>query len=99
LYKLARLIRRPLLRHAQVAERIHEELGGDVRCIFSDDNAEKLILRLRIINPPSKDEHGESVLQDDEDDKFLKQLESNLLATLTLQVCTVSGPLPFTDCP
>lgn len=70
----------------QVAERINNEFAGDIKCIFSDDNAEKLILRIRLINTPeSKNEHGEAVVQDDEDDSFLKRLETSLLATLSLQ--------------
>ncbi|GKD50499.1 DNA-directed RNA polymerase II subunit 1, partial [Tanacetum coccineum] len=35
---------------ADIAEKINPEFDDDFTCIFNDDNAEKLILRIRIIN-------------------------------------------------
>lgn len=35
---------------ADIAEKINLEFNDDLTCIFSDDNAEKLILRLRVMN-------------------------------------------------
>ena len=56
-----------------VAERINSEFAGDLKCIFSDDNAERLILRIRVVNAAeSKSEDG-GVVNDDEDDVFLKR--------------------------
>lgn len=34
----------------QISEQIHAGFGGDLNCIFNDDNAEKLVLRIRIMN-------------------------------------------------
>ena len=34
----------------QIAERISAGFGEDLNCIFNDDNAEKLVLRIRIMN-------------------------------------------------
>ncbi|KNC87399.1 hypothetical protein SARC_00490 [Sphaeroforma arctica JP610] len=66
----------------QVAARISEEFGEDLWCIFSDDNADKLILRIRVKTAPhDKDEED----GEDEDDQFLKKVESSLLSTLDLQ--------------
>ncbi|KAH0969210.1 hypothetical protein GBA52_028935 [Prunus armeniaca] len=35
---------------ADIAEKINLEFDDDLTCIFNDDNAEKLILRIRIMN-------------------------------------------------
>ena len=34
----------------QIADKINQGFGDDLNCIFNDDNAEKLILRIRIMN-------------------------------------------------
>uniref|UniRef100_H3AVP5 DNA-directed RNA polymerase subunit n=1 Tax=Latimeria chalumnae TaxID=7897 RepID=H3AVP5_LATCH len=34
----------------QIAEKINAGFGDDLNCIFNDDNAEKLVLRIRIMN-------------------------------------------------
>ena len=34
----------------QISEKINAGFGEDLNCIFNDDNAEKLILRIRIMN-------------------------------------------------
>lgn len=34
----------------QIAEKISAGFGDDLNCIFNDDNAEKLVLRIRIMN-------------------------------------------------
>ena len=33
-----------------IAEKINYGFGDDLNCIFNDDNAEKLVLRIRIVN-------------------------------------------------
>ena len=38
----------------QISEKINAGFGDDLNCIFNDDNAEKLVLRIRIMN--SEDE-------------------------------------------
>jgi DNA-directed RNA polymerase II subunit RPB1 len=57
---------------ADIAEKINSELDDDLSCIFSDDNADELILCLRItsdeaLNGDMKDESAE-------DDVFLKTI-------------------------
>lgn len=34
----------------QISEKIQAGFGDDLNCIFNDDNAEKLVLRIRIMN-------------------------------------------------
>ncbi|KAK1324599.1 DNA-directed RNA polymerase II subunit RPB1 [Acorus calamus] len=64
-------------------EEINLEFDDDLTCIFNDDNAEKLILRIRIMN----DEAPKGELQDEsaEDDVFLKKIESNMLTEMALR--------------
>ena len=40
----------------QISEKINAGFGDDLNCIFNDDNAEKLILRIRIMNTEDKDD-------------------------------------------
>ncbi|KAK1262285.1 DNA-directed RNA polymerase II subunit RPB1 [Acorus gramineus] len=67
---------------ADIAEKINLEFDDDLTCIFNDDNAEKLILRIRIMN----DEATKGELQDESagDDVFLKKIESNMLTEMAL---------------
>ncbi|CAN6481632.1 unnamed protein product [Victoria cruziana] len=68
---------------ADIAEKINLEFDDDLTCIFNDDNAEKLILRIRIMN----DDAPKGELQDEsaEDDVFLKKIESNMLTEMALR--------------
>lgn len=68
---------------AAIAEKINLEFDDDLTCIFNDDNAEKLILRIRIMN----DEAPKGELNDEsaEDDVFLKKIESNMLTEMALR--------------
>ncbi|KAM7261225.1 hypothetical protein ACFE04_026700 [Oxalis oulophora] len=68
---------------ADIAEKINLEFDDDLTCIFNDDNAEKLILRIRImIDEAPKGELGD---ESGEDDVFLKQIESNMLTEMSLR--------------
>ncbi|KAJ6413303.1 hypothetical protein OIU84_006156 [Salix udensis] len=71
------------LNMADIAEKINREFDDDLTCIFNDDNAEKLILRIRIMN----DEAPKGELNDEsaEDDVFLKKIESNMLTEMALR--------------
>lgn len=64
-----------------IHEKIVQEYPNELHCIFSDDNDEKLILRLRIMN----DE--ENSVQDSQLSKwrFLKDLEGSMLQDLWLK--------------
>ncbi|XLU31412.1 hypothetical protein S245_067478, partial [Arachis hypogaea] len=67
---------------ADIAEEIKHVFDDDLKCIFNYDNAEKLILRIRIVN----DEAHRGEIQDDSaDDGFLKRIESNMLTEMTLR--------------
>ena len=72
---------------ADVADRINREFHNDLVCIFTDDNAEKLILRIRIVNDEAggKGEGGDG---SPEDDVFLKRIESSMLTQLKLRGVT-----------
>jgi DNA-directed RNA polymerase II subunit RPB1 len=58
---------------ADIAEKINLEFDDDLTCIFNDDNAEKLILRICIMN----DETPKGDIQDEsaEDDVFLRHVQ------------------------
>ena len=76
----------------QIAEKINAGFGDDLNCIFNDDNAEKLVLRIRIMNSEeSKFQQDEEEEQVDkmEDDVFLRCIEANMLSDMNLQVCSL----------
>ncbi|KAG7015837.1 DNA-directed RNA polymerase II subunit rpb1 [Cucurbita argyrosperma subsp. argyrosperma] len=68
---------------ANIAEKINLEFDDDLTCIFNDDNAEKLILRIRIMNDEAP--KGELTDESAEDDVFLKKIESNMLTEMALR--------------
>ncbi|KAF3806693.1 DNA-directed RNA polymerase II subunit rpb1 [Colletotrichum gloeosporioides] len=67
-----------------VARRIKEEYPNDLAVIFSDNNAEEQVIRIRPMHTGNddKDEDGEKKM---EDDVMLKRLETHLLDTLSLR--------------
>jgi len=70
----------------QIAEKISAGFGDDLNCIFNDDNAEKLVLRIRIMNSDEgKDTEIEEHSDKMEDDVLLRYIESNMISGLTLQ--------------
>jgi hypothetical protein len=77
----------------EIAERIHADFGGDLNCIYNDDNAEKLILRIRINNDEEKGGQDQEGAVGD-DDVFLKQIESNMLTEMDLKA-PISFPFPL----
>lgn len=87
----------------QIAEKINAGFGEDLNCIFNDDNADKLVLRIRIMNSEdSKFQDGEEDAVDKmEDDMFLRCIEANMLSDMTLQgieaIAKVYMHLPQTD--
>ncbi|CAD5180600.1 unnamed protein product [Musa acuminata subsp. malaccensis] len=68
---------------ADIAEKIDDEFGDDLSCIFNDDNADKLMLRIRITNDDAP--KGEVQDESDEDDVFMKKIESNMLTEMALR--------------
>ena len=84
----------------QIAEKINAGFGDDLNCIFNDDNAEKLVLRIRIRNSDEKMDEDEQ-LDKMEDDVFLRCIEASMLSDITLQgiesIIKVYMHLPTTD--
>lgn len=87
----------------QIAEKINVGFGDDLNCIFNDDNAEKLVLRIRIMNSDDG-KFGEGADEDVDkmdDDMFLRCIEANMLSDMTLQgieaISKVYMHLPQTD--
>ena len=71
------------IRIEDVAQRIKEEYPTDLAVIFSDNNADEQVIRIRTVrSEDDKDEDGEKKI---EDDVMLKRLEAHLLDTLTLR--------------
>ncbi|CAG0900840.1 unnamed protein product [Darwinula stevensoni] len=86
----------------QIAEKINAGFGDDLNCIFNDDNAEKLVLRIRIMNSDeNKFADEEDTADKMEDDMFLRCIEANMLSDMTLQgieaISKVYMHLPTTD--
>ncbi|KAG9511162.1 DNA-directed RNA polymerase II subunit RPB1, partial [Fragariocoptes setiger] len=86
----------------QIAEKISLGFGDDLNCIFNDDNAEKLVLRIRIMNSEDKsNDDEEQALDKMEDDVFLRCIEASMLSDITLQgiesISKVYMHLPTTE--
>ncbi|KAF8825467.1 hypothetical protein HHX47_DHR6000124 [Lentinula edodes] len=67
---------------AYVASRIAESFKSDLFIIWSEDNAEKLVIRCRVLGGADKDEDGTEML---EEDIFLRQLENTMLNSVSLR--------------
>jgi DNA-directed RNA polymerase II subunit RPB1 len=64
----------------QIAEKVNAGFGDGLNCIFNDDNAEKLVLRIRIMSSnDSKFSEEEEKLDKIEDDMFLRCIEELIL--------------------
>ncbi|KIK66076.1 hypothetical protein GYMLUDRAFT_38551 [Collybiopsis luxurians FD-317 M1] len=66
---------------AYVAGRIAESFKSDLFVIWSEDNAEKLVIRCRVLGGPDKDEER----TEEEEDVFLRQLEKTMLNSVALR--------------
>ncbi|QLG73399.1 hypothetical protein HG535_0E04830 [Zygotorulaspora mrakii] len=64
----------------QVGEKIKETFKNDLFVIWSEDNAEKLIIRCRVVRPKSMDLETEA-----EEDHMLKKIENTMLENITLR--------------
>jgi len=77
------------LKMQEIAAKMAEMYGNDLHVIFTDDNAENLVLRVRIVSDEEdklRDQEEAAVGQ--EDDVFLKRLEKNMLEALVLRGVT-----------
>merc|ERR1719187_2869227 len=84
-----------------ISKKINAGFGDDLNCIFNDDNAEKLVLRIRIMNSDDGKDDEEEQADKMEDDMFLRCIEANMLSDMTLQGLEAIGKvymhLPSTD--
>jgi DNA-directed RNA polymerase II subunit RPB1 len=77
----------------EIAAEIANEYGSDLNVLVSNDNADDLVVRIRIVNDVPMvhgvDDNGNTVIEDvelgQEDDVFLKRLKKNMLQTLRLR--------------
>jgi len=65
---------------SDITQCVNRDFGVSLNCIFSDDNAEKLILRIRMVE--SQETKGSD---NDDDDQFLRRIESNMLSEMVLR--------------
>jgi DNA-directed RNA polymerase II subunit RPB1 len=66
---------------SQVAEKISQSFGEDLFVMWSEDNADKLIIRCRVVrDPKSVEEEGEV-----EEDQMVKKIEAHMLESITLR--------------
>lgn len=71
------------LRVEDVAHRIKELYKSDLAVVFSDNNAEEMVIRIRVIKQDDdKNDDGSRTI---EDDVMLKRLEKHLLDSCTLR--------------
>ncbi|CDF38608.1 DNA-directed RNA polymerase rpb1 [Chondrus crispus] len=79
----------------QIERIVYQNFGSDVHVIRSQDNDERIVLRLRVTDEAARDKYGENgnggEMDDDEeeddedsDNAFLKRLESELLSEMNL---------------
>jgi DNA-directed RNA polymerase II subunit RPB1 len=70
----------------QISEKICQGFGDCLNVILNDDNAEKLVLRIRTVDQKkaSTGEETEDTTRTD-DDTFPRCLESSMFSDLTLQ--------------
>nr|WBP62233.1 RNA polymerase II largest subunit [Cladonia rangiferina] len=64
-----------------VGNKIKENYSKDLAVIFSDDNADEQVVRIRMIQDHTKGEEDDDL----EEDLMLKRLEAHMLDTLTLR--------------
>lgn len=66
---------------SQVAEKISQSFGEDLFVMWSEDNADKLIIRCRVVRDPKAVEEEEDL----EEDQMVKVIEKHMLETITLR--------------
>ncbi|CAF4361552.1 unnamed protein product [Rotaria sp. Silwood2] len=70
----------------KISEKISQAFGDCLNVIYNDDNAEKLVLRIRIINQvKSSTQYDQKNITRMDDNTFLRYLEPSILTDLTLQ--------------
>ncbi|KAJ1905821.1 DNA-directed RNA polymerase II core subunit rpo21 [Coemansia sp. IMI 209127] len=68
----------------EIVEKISAEFKGNLLCFGSDDNAEKMVIRCRVVNLQGMDKDDEEDVQMEED-LFLKHIETCMLTEVVLR--------------
>lgn len=78
---------------SDVVAKINAEFENELHCLFNDDNADTLVMRIRILNDePSGGKglggdatNGQLLTEGNDDDVFLKVIEGSMLSQVKLQ--------------
>ncbi|CAJ0585840.1 unnamed protein product, partial [Mesorhabditis spiculigera] len=70
---------------ANIFLKIQQGFGDDLNVIYTDDNADSLVFRIRINGQDNDKGDSEEQVDKMEDDMFLRAIEQNMLTDLTLQ--------------
>ena len=86
----------------QISEQITKYFDDDLNCIFNDDNAEKLVLRIRVMPNDHRDKTDDADANEEQvdkipDDQFLKLIEQNILSDMSLQGIETIGKVYMTQ--
>ncbi|KAF2668452.1 RNA polymerase II largest subunit [Microthyrium microscopicum] len=67
---------------SDVATKLKEEFGGSMAIIFSDNNADEQVIRIRLISEDGKKQEDD---EDDESDSMLIKVEEHLMSETTIR--------------
>jgi len=70
---------------AELVNTVHAEFDMDISCIVTDDNAEKLVMRLRVIKEAKDNNADEAAAVLDDQEGFLRKIENTLLSEMKLR--------------
>merc|ERR1712238_388312 len=73
------------IKMSEIVKEVENEYGSDLNVEVCDDNAEDLVVRIRIVNDVPYNPNAGDVDVGQEDDVFLKRLEKSLLISLKLR--------------
>ncbi|KAJ2754958.1 DNA-directed RNA polymerase II core subunit rpo21, partial [Coemansia nantahalensis] len=69
----------------EVVERISEVFKDDLQCFGSDDNADKMVIRCRIVNTEDLSKDDPDADPHADEDVFLKKIEASMLESVVLR--------------
>lgn len=76
------------MKMSEIVGEVQNEYGNDLSVLVTDDNADDLVVRIRIVNDPMEGNPSpddDDVETGQEDDVFLKRLEKSMLSSLKLR--------------
>lgn len=83
---------------ADIATKIQEDFGSDLHIIFNDDNAEKLIVRIRMINSDGLPTEEEPTGEDNRGDLILRNKSELLMEMKLLGISGINRVFMRQDC-